>query len=202
MRLNGLSKILFIVSFLTILLSGCATVAPPAPGTVVAWKDRQAALARLQSWQLSGKIAVQTAQDSGSATIDWTQHAGQYSISLLGPLGSGGFKLSGNPREVTVITAEGKQFHAASPEQLLAQTWGFHLPVSYLNYWIRGLPAPVPIANTQYDAYGRLSELKQQGWSIRFQSYTHAGNLDLPSRLAMTSPELNIKMVIYQWQVE
>ena len=46
-------------------------------------------------------------------------------------------------------TSDGKRYNAASPEQLLAEQWGFHLPVSNMKYWVRGLPVPgIPATTT------------------------------------------------------
>jgi outer membrane lipoprotein LolB len=167
----------------------------------IPWKDRQLALNRIQSWQISGKIAVQTPKDSGSASVDWTQNQGSFIISLMGPLGSNGLRLSGQPGKVTLETADGKHFTASNPEQLLAERWGFHLPVSNLKYWIRGLPVPGIPANTQFDSAGRLTQLSQQGWHIRFLSYTRAGAADVPAKLFINSSDLNVKIIVYNWKV-
>ena len=55
-------------------------------------------------------------------------------------------------------------------------------------------------ASPQFDAYGRLSSLKQAGWQIVYLSYTHALDRDLPSRIALNSPGLKIKVVVYAWK--
>lgn len=187
---------------LTVAIAGCTAVTPPpAPEVKIPKQDRQAALNQIQSWNVSGKIAVQTPNDSGSASVDWAQNHSRYRISLLGPLGSGGLKLSGQPGAVTLQTADGKRYTASSPEQLLAERWGFHLPVSNLKYWIRGLPAPGSVSNARYDSYGRLSELSQQGWRVRYLGYTRVSGIDLPTKIFANSTALNVKMMIYNWTV-
>ncbi len=196
-------RIIWMFLLITVM-TGCSTIAPtptPPAAPKATWSDRQAALTRIQSWTLSGKIAVQTSRDSGSATVDWTQSQRRYTISLLGPLGSNGLKLTGAPGHVTLQTSDGKTFNAKSPEQLLAERWGFHLPVSNMNYWIRGLPVPGTTANTQFDQYGRLTRLVQQGWDVQFLGYSNAGGIDLPQRMSITSPSLNVKIVVYQWHI-
>ncbi len=192
-----------VISFFVLALASCSTITPQAsvPTTKVPWKDRQTALSNIHSWRLHGKIAVQTTRDSGSATVDWLQNRNQFSISLLGPLGSNGLKLTGQPGHVNLQTSDGKNYSASSPEQLLAERWGFHLPVSNMNYWIRGLPVPGPSANTQFDSYGRLSELIQQGWHVQYQSYSHTGRVELPEKISITSSSLKVKIIVYQWNV-
>lgn len=202
-RMLNLPPILWIgfIAIFTAWLSGCTTIAPSALPTQISWKDRQVALNRIQSWQISGKIAIQTAQDSGSATVDWTQNEGQYLFVLLGPVGTGGFKLIGQTRRVTLETSDGKRYSATNAEQLLAQQWGYRLPISNLNYWVRGLPVPGIAYNSRFDAYNRLLALVQQGWEVQYLSYTHAGLIDLPNRISINSPSLKTKLVIYEWKV-
>lgn len=190
-------------ALLAFTLTSCSTVTtpPPAPEVKIPKQDRQAALNKIQNWDVSGKIAVQTPNDSGSASVDWAQNHSSFNISLTGPLGSGGMKLSGHPGNVTLITADGKSYTSSSPEQLLTEKWGFHLPVSNLKYWIRGLPAPGSVGNTQFDAYGRLSELSQQGWRVRYLGYSRINGIDLPTKIFANSKALNVKMMIYNWKV-
>ena len=181
-------------------LSACTTIAPQAPPSTLSWSERQATLSHLQNWHLNGKIAVQTTEDSGSATVDWVQNNNSYTVSLLGPLGANGLKLTGQPGLVTLTMADGKRFTASNPEELLAKQWGFHLPVSYLRYWIRGLPVPGVAASNQFDASHRLMNLTQDGWQVQFLNYTHSHNLDLPSKLFITSSTTKVKILIYSWK--
>lgn len=199
-------KRIFWLLLFAAFLAGCSTTtnttpSTPSPYAQLPWKDRQALLNRIQSWQVSGKIAVQTPNDSGSASVDWTEHQGQYIISLMGPMGSNGMTLSGRPGVVILQTSDGKRFTASSPEQILAERWRFHLPVSYLKYWIRGLPVPGLPANTSFDTSGRLAMLSQQGWNVQFADYTNTGKIDLPEKLFITSAALNVKIIIYNWKV-
>jgi outer membrane lipoprotein LolB len=192
-------------SFLLLIgMSACTTTAPltaQTPPVHLNWQTREQSLNRIERWQLNGKIGVQTARDSGSATVNWLQNQDQFRISLQGPLGTGNLRLQGSAQQVTLQTADGKSYTATTPEQLLAQQWGFNVPISYLHYWIRGLPVPHLKANTHFDAYGRLSELSQQGWDVQFLSYNEVNTLDLPQKIAITSPNLKVKIVIHQWQI-
>ncbi len=184
----------------SILVSGCSTIAPNSTPTNVSWQNRSHNLANLQNWTLEGKIGVQTARDSGSANIDWTQRGQHFAISLTGPLGSNGMTLNGQPGAVSMTTSDGKHASASSPEQLLKQQWGWNLPVSNLKYWVLGLPVPGIPASTQFDAYHRLASLSQQGWQVDYLGYTNAGGLELPNRISITSAAVRAKLVVYDWQ--
>src|SRR3990167_6495829 len=178
-----------IIVWILTALTGCATVNPPAaqPSAVVqSWETRKTALSHLQNWQINGKIAVTTAQDSGSANVDWSQHAENFTMSLYGPLGANNVTLNGGPGGVTMHASNGKKVSAQSAEQLLAQEWGWKLPVSHLKYWVRGLPVPNLPENSRFDSAHRLLTLNQQGFTIQYSDYMTAGNMELPRRLTIT----------------
>lgn len=189
------------------LLTGCQTVkTAPTPSIepssqMPSWESRKQALSQIVNWQLNGKIAVQTAQDSGSALVAWAKRAGSYNVSLTGPLGAHGLTLIGEPGHVTLETGDGKRFTADNPEQLLAKQWGFNLPVSNLNYWVRGLPVPGIPFDGQFDAENRLTQFTQQGFDIRYSAYTEHGQFDLPSKMTITSSTLKTKLIIYKWKI-
>lgn len=205
--LKASQKTKVFVQLLLIAAFGLSACMPHTPSSTLpppmqtSWKNRQIILDHLGKWQLSGKVGLRTSQESGSTTITWIQHNKNYSISLLGPLGTGGFLLHGYPGQVVLKTSDGKQFFAKNPELLLVQQWGYHLPVSYLIYWIRGLPVPQMPYQATFDHYHRLAELNQQGWQIRFLSYMNAGIIDLPDKISMTSSFLNAKFIIYRWEL-
>jgi outer membrane lipoprotein LolB len=183
-------------------VTGCTSMTPPAATqSTVTWDSRKALLNNMENWQISGKIAVITANDSGSASVDWSQRASSFTLSLYGPLGAKAIKMSGAPGHVTLKTSEGKTITAPSAEQLLSDQWGWQLPLSSLKYWLRGLPVPGVPQQSTFDAAHRLASLTQQGFTIRYQGYTTAGALDLPQHLSITSPSIKTKIIIYKWNV-
>ena len=198
MRYKHLQTSLIFI-FISILTS-CATVGPAQIQSLNA-TERQQILSRIQTWQLNGKIGVQTDNDSGSAFVTWVQNKNQYQISLLSPLGTGGFKLVGQPHQVVLTTADGKHFTAATPEQLLAEQWGYDLPISYLHDWIRGLPAAGVAYQGESDQNHRFTQLTQQNWHVQFQHYVQIDGTELPNKISITSPSLRIKIVIYHWKL-
>lgn len=197
------SQLALIASTGTIFLTACSTnTAPPSePGVKMPWQKREHNLAQIHAWNLNGKIGVQTSKDSGSASVQWMQTANNYTLSLMGPLGAGGMTLKGHPGAVSLTTADGKTFTADSAESLLAKQWGYKLPVSYLKYWVRGMPVPNLASKTSFDQYNRLNSVQQQGWYINYQGYTKTSMGDLPNKMTITSPSMKVKVIISSWQV-
>lgn len=182
-----------------ITLVSCSSMPPATQPLDVSWKQRQTMLKNMQTWSLQGQMAVHTPGESGSASIDWKQSAQQYLISLMGPMGSYAIRITGKPGLVTLQNAQGLTFTASNPEQLLYNQMGWQLPVSSLVYWTRGLPVPTLPSQSQFDAHHRLTQLTQQDWQISFKQYTVFGQLELPTKIVMIHPQMNIKMVIYRW---
>ena len=185
-------------------LVGCAEVAPAplvAENKNISWNDRAKNLADLHAWHIKGALGVRTPQESWTASVQWQQQdATHYTVSLFGPLGTGAAKLTGAPQSVTLESGNGQTIHAKSPEELLTKQAGWVLPVSHLYYWVRGLPVPGIPADKTFDESHRLTLLKQQGWTIQYLRYTSVHQLDVPSKIFLDNAQLNVKLVINQWQ--
>jgi outer membrane lipoprotein LolB len=194
-------KIIFLVGL--IFLSGCASLTPlkTAQNRDVGWDDRVQSLSAIKSWNLKAAIALHTNKEADSGSLQWNQELDHYSFLLMGPLGSSSIMLTGGPDQVELITPQGKKFYAKSAEILLEQQTGWHLPVSQLAFWIRGLPAPESPAKKQFDSFHRLSVLEQAGWKIQFLRYTTVNHVDLPSKIFLNYPALSVRLVITQWQI-
>lgn len=180
-------------------LTSCAvTPTTPADGQS-AWPLRQAQLAQMTHWQVTGRIGVISGQDGWHAHFQWDQQESDYRIDLMGPLGQGRILIQGDPQQVRLQTQDGQQQIASDPDTLLEQSLGVRLPVNGLRYWIRGLPAPGPVSALQTDSDGRLTHLEQNGWTIDYPAYSSAtGNL--PAQILAQRQELSVKLAIEQWQ--
>lgn len=186
---------------LAAMLGSCATPPGPAPADQTVWLARQAALAALTDWQVSGRIGVVSGQDGWHASFQWAQQDADYRIDLIGPLGQGRVVIQGDARETRVQTQDGRQWTAPDAEVLLERSLGVRLPVNGLRYWVRGLPEPGPTPTLQTDAEGRLTRLEQNGWIIEYPVYAPVAALDLPARIIARRPDLSIRLVIEQWSL-
>lgn len=186
------------------LLSGCATTVSrlPAADNQLAWQQHQTRLAGLTQWRLRGRIGIQTEDDSLNASLDWSQQQEHYDIHLFGPMGSGSLRLSGDNKQVELITSKGEQLTAADPEWLIYQQMGLRLPVAALRYWVLGLPAPGQVDGQSLDIYGRLARLEQQGWEIHFHRYSQYDDLELPAKVFMNNHRAKVRLVIKRWELQ
>nr|WP_298523010.1 lipoprotein insertase outer membrane protein LolB [uncultured Halomonas sp.] len=187
-----------------LLLAGCAVqtstlVEPRQSGD---WSAQLEELKALERWRLAGKVGLRTADDATSANLDWQQTPFFYRMMISGPFGAGRSTLDGSTNGVTLTTPDGR-FSASTPEQLMQQQLGWSLPISALDYWVRGLPAPDVAHEMQSDAQGFPQQLRQAGWTIDYRDWTWAprlnGGLWLPQRLVMTFDNLRATLVVNQW---
>lgn len=192
--------------FLTLLLSlqGCTlfqtpTAPPPPAGTQVDWVSHMRSLTLLQEWQIQGKIGVRTADDAGSAYIDWSQAQDSFYITLSGPLGQGTTIVSGNPTGARLEQSDGTWI-AESPDQLVQEHTGWEIPISNLLYWVKGMPAPGSRPAATHNDLGTLATLQQDGWNLTFDQYSPQMGTLLPCRIRIQKDQLRVTLIIKRWQ--
>lgn len=193
-----------LIPLFALLLAGCAGLSPQesveGPGNAEAWQTHKARISPIDGWQISGKIGIRAPQDSGSGTLFWLQRQEYFDIRLSGPLGRGATRLTGRPDAVTLEVAGQGRFEADSPEALVESQLGWQLPVSNLLWWIRGLPAPDSRSRVSLDVNGRLATLQQDDWHVEYLGYAEENGLTLPSRIKLEGRDLQITLVIKDWQ--
>ncbi len=161
-------KLTFAIYFtlLLSLLSACSSLAPPAERSSD-WVRQRSALEELDSWQLRGRVNVRYNDESDTPSIQWTQQNIEYHIRLWGTFNVGTTVVVGRPGYVT-LEQGGDVLTASSPEDLILQQLGYELPVSYLEYWIKGIPAPGSRSDLRFNELNQLIALTQGGWTVSY----------------------------------
>jgi outer membrane lipoprotein LolB len=112
---------------------------------------------------------------------------------LWGTFNAGNTTIVGKPGFVT-LEQDGEQVSASSPEQLILDQLGYELPVSYLEHWIKGIPAPQSRADLQFNEVNQLTQLVQDGWTVSFDDPRQYGKVSLPRRVELTRPRNDIRL--------
>lgn len=195
----------FLLSLLLISLTACTTITtrptPQTTQTISATQIQQNQNRLIANWTVRGRIAVQMAQQGGSASVFWKQQGQNYAMELFGPLGAGAVYLNGVPGQIDLTTSKGQYLQAATPEKLIQQALGWNLPVTNLNYWIRGIPAPGFVVTQSFNDQGQLAQLQQDGWQINYQTYMNENNKALPQYMTLVRQGLTVKIIIDSWQL-
>jgi outer membrane lipoprotein LolB len=184
------------------LVAGCAAlpgVEQDTTRSAALWSAREARLARLDTWSLSGRIGIVADEQAWSASVLWDQAPDGYHIEIVGPMGQGRATVIGDPSGVS-LAADGQTYTARTPGELIRVHLGWDVPVSGLRYWLLGRPDPGPVQQRVLDDQGRLVSLDQAGWHIEFHGYQQvSAGLDLPGKLFMESSRMRVRVAIQSW---
>jgi outer membrane lipoprotein LolB len=184
-----------------LILAACQS-APPLEETT-AWQTRQQSLLALDHWQMQGRVNARYQDESHTPRIRWQQQDGHYTIRLWGALNAGATRIEGQPGYVT-FEQGGEIRSASSPEALILEHLGYELPVSQLEYWIKGLPTPDEQHQLELGEFNEVVHLQQSGWTLHYEDYRLFGDYSLPRRIEMSRAENNISLTFVglNWNFE
>jgi outer membrane lipoprotein LolB len=169
-----------------VLIAGCVSV------------PRAARDAR--NFDLLGRILVASSSSAAfTANLRW-QHAQQVEISLMTPMGQIVAQIVDTGSGATLTQADQKTYSAGSVEDLTQRALGWPLPLSLLQYWIRGEAAPgFAASDVQRDAGGRATALTQNGWRVAIAYSAEGDTAGRARRLDMKGSGNEIRFVIDTW---
>ncbi|MCJ7558342.1 MAG: lipoprotein insertase outer membrane protein LolB [Gammaproteobacteria bacterium] len=179
--------------------SGCV-LKPPLP-VESDWNARQESLGQQRQWNLSGRLSVRTSADAVNGSLTWLQHGQQLELGFRGPLGMGGFRLTGDDRQMLFEDSKGQQFVLDDPANALASQAGWDVPLTSLGYWVRALPDPAMQVEQSFGPSGRLSQLHQDGWSVTYEEYALEGAFAMPGRVTVERDDVRIRLVVDNWRL-
>lgn len=204
---------------LLLALAGCGTTpsrpaGPLLPQQEVPAAARQAEAARrawLQArpgWSFQGRVAIARGRDGGSGRVDWRQQGPACTVRLSAPVTRQGWTLMvdahGNGARLEGL--EGGPRIGNDPQQLLLEATGWDIPVTHLADWARGVEAAdAPPGQARYAVDGRLRQLRQAGWTIRYPEWSGEGadgQPPMPRRIEAANGPARVKLVVDHWEFD
>lgn len=186
----------------TALLSSCVSfhTTSQASYNTLSWQQRQASLKTFTHWHINGALSITNNGHTDLASYTWQQQSlQQFNIVISGPLDIGTVTVASEPGRVTLLRGNKAPITAATADQLMLKALGWHLPVSRLQYWIRGLPASAN-AKLSFDRYHHLTRLKNQGWQVAFSHYITVSDRDLPQTLTFQHGQQLFGKLVMRWR--
>ncbi|MBL4763376.1 MAG: outer membrane lipoprotein LolB [Gammaproteobacteria bacterium] len=191
---------------LLLLLSGCSTLAPQSDSSSLAsaalWAQNRPVLEAIQHWSLEGRVAVHGDSDSAHFSLVWAQSPDAYQMTLIAPLGRGTATLTGDASSVEMLLSDGSVARSTTADALLAENYGWQVPVEGMKHWVLGLPAQGETKRLLLDKRGRLKYLEQAGWAIKFRQYQTFNGRSLPKKLYLKQGDWEVRLVIDHWSFE
>lgn len=188
------------------LLAGCRTAPAPAPAVIgpgadAPWQEQYAALANLDQYALTGRVAVAANGQGFTANLRYRQQQQRADLALDGPMGIGGMRMEFDDRELSVTNSRGDKLDGAAARAEIETRLGFELPLAELRWWLLGLPAPGAPADRHEDAAGgAITDFLQKGWRVSINSRAPGLGFSLPARLTAEKEGARMKLLVESWQ--
>jgi outer membrane lipoprotein LolB len=181
-------------------LSACA-IQPLQTSIPETWPERQESLLAMDTWIMTSRISLRSGERAWQGSLHWIQNQTAFDIRFRAGLGQGALQLQGDENAVKLDLADGKHFEAASAEELVQRELGWSLPLNYLRYWVRGVPAPEETALLRFDEDDNLVSFDQAGWKVEYRRYDVLDDAVLPGRIAIHNDRLDVRLAIDGWDL-
>jgi outer membrane lipoprotein LolB len=192
-RAGGCASRRSLLAVAVALISGCASMSPTSPGVVPAADPREA-------FAIEGRLSARSPAEAVTVQFTWSHDPPRDDVTIATPLGQTVAVLSGGraASKVEVRLPDGRRDEAGDWTTLTGRTLGFPLPVDGLAAWVRGAPREGAPHSAEPDRFGRLAVLRQDGWEIVYAYPDDASRR--PSRLRLTYPEVEVRVVVDAWR--
>lgn len=166
------------------------------------WLEQQQQAESVDDWNMHARAAITRRAEAYHVGISWRRDAQRSMLLLEAPFGQGVFRIDSEAGGWHRLRLPGGQeFVNETPEALLEDAVGWSLPISGLEFWIRGLPRPDSDYRHRIDQAGRARSIEQDRWNIDYLDYfATPAQPGLPRRIKLTRDELTLKLVIERWQ--
>ena len=180
------------------LLAACSPIRPSG----VSSQAHAPTIPPPEHWTIEAKLGIRTPEAKGSVTLKWQQTAAGYTIRVRGPLGQGSAIITGNDQSIVIEQAGKPTLYSQNPAALIADTFGWPLPLNAFRFWLRGIAIPQQaIEASSYNAAGLMTSLQQAQWQISYSGYKKIGQWQLPGRIKANFNNTQLTLVIRQWNL-
>lgn len=195
---------LLLSALLLTLLASCATTR--APRTLLPADAQEVLLRNLPHFDARGRVSVTAGEQRVIVpNLRWQQREAHSRIRMAGQLGVGAMTVDWSPESLRLTS--GREVHeGTAAETLLVEQIGTTPPFEMMRYWMLGLEAPGEAPTQRQQAEnGRLAELTQRGWNIRYDRWVAVsaggGGVQLPGRIIIRRDDLTLGVIVERWKL-
>ena len=163
------------------LLGACATLPQPR-------------VAPPGGFELSGRVAVRHARESGTARIFWRHSDLADELLITSPTGQGIARINREGDRFHLVTGDRREYRAGDAESLTEQALGWRLPLSGLSDWVRARASPGRPAEV-LGGPGEGLEIRQDGWRVAYEEFREGR----PTRMRLSREDVDIRLIVDQW---
>ncbi|MGX9460494.1 lipoprotein insertase outer membrane protein LolB [Shewanella sp. A14] len=183
--------------FSVLLLSAGCSVTPSEDFSPI----NVTSAAQAKAWELQGKIAVKTSEDTFSTNLYWLHQPSANDLRLTTVLGTTVLTLKTNQGMAT-LEVDGKTYRDSNAQDLLTGISGWSIPLDSLPLWITGQIG----GNDKIISYHPDGTIKQlisydphANWSVNFISWQQQSGALVPKLLKIEREDVQIKIQNNQW---
>ncbi|QVK24882.1 lipoprotein insertase outer membrane protein LolB [Shewanella dokdonensis] len=180
----------------SVFISGCSSLADNN------WVATQVSTpAAASAWELQGKLAVKSPQESFSTNLYWLHTPVNDELKLTTMLGTSVLTLS-NREGYAKLEVDGHSYEGDDPQTLLNQLSNWQFPLTQLPQWILGIISDD--YHVSRDIKGRPLQLTDTSvmppWRIQYQGWQPQSGTMVPRLLRLDRGNLQLKIQLNQWQ--
>ncbi|WP_100658338.1 lipoprotein insertase outer membrane protein LolB [Alteromonas flava] len=194
-------RLIVIAVFALFTLSACKT--PPRLPDLINITANDQRLIAMTHWNLSGRLAFKSEQESFSAYLRWQQRGDDYNLVLSNLVGVTLLSLSVNEGIVT-LEADGEIYQHNDAETLIYEVSGWPIPVADMQFWVKGIARQNDIVRRNQQ--GLIEQLQvldnSPQWQVDYTQYTQSQETVLPQLLTIRQQQnLSLKLKVNQWEI-
>jgi outer membrane lipoprotein LolB len=152
---------------------------------------------RVESFQLSGRVAVRREDQGWHAALEWSHARDTDELELVSPLGQVLAQLSRDGDGARLVSGDGET-RAGDLDTLGAQVFGEDVPLSSVARWVLARPASADTA-MERDKRGRPAAWVETGWSVRVARYEDERDQAMPRLIVAERGAIAIRLHIDRW---
>jgi outer membrane lipoprotein LolB len=152
----------------------------------------------VNSWSLSGKMAINDGKQNGSGKFNWKVSPTHLEAQFKAPLGQGSWKIIEDNYQAQLISSKHPDKYAADAQILISNELGWTFPLKKLKYWLRGFE----YLQTPKKHKKNIDTIADSEWQISYQRWEHTPMGLLPTKIKASKPPYSVKLIIYHWNFD